>query len=144
MKNLLTLAFILLVSCMSCDNDHDEVVDETRLPAMAQEFIQAHFPAAKINQVTRDQDHKEVDYEVMLDGGTKLAFDKDGNVKDMESRTKLPDAAIPAELVEYVTANYPDYTIIAWEKDRTDQEIKLSNHLELKFDLSGKFLRIDK
>jgi len=144
MKNLLTIAFILFVFCTSCDNDKDEVVDETRLPAIAQEFVQIHFPTAKINQVVRDKDNNETDYDVILDSGTKLAFDENGNVKDIESKTKLPDAAIPSQLVDYVTENYPADHIIEWEKDRMDQEVKLSNNLELKFDLNGKFLRIDK
>ncbi|SEI74689.1 Putative beta-lactamase-inhibitor-like, PepSY-like [Dyadobacter koreensis] len=144
MKNLLTLALIVFVFCMSCDNDKDEIVDETRLPTVAQEFVQTHFPAAKVNQVVRDKDNNEVDYDVTLDNGTRLAFDKDGNVEDIESRTKLPDSVIPAKVLEYVTENYPDHQIIEWEKDRTDQEVKLSNNLELKFDLSGTFLRIDK
>ena len=144
MKNLLTLALIVFVFCMSCDNDKDEIVDETRLPTIAQEFVQVHFPAAKVNQVVRDKDNNDVDYDVILDNGTRLAFDKDGNLEDIESKTKLPDSVIPAKVLEYVTENYPDLQIIEWEKDRTDQEVKLSNNLELKFDLSGTFLRIDK
>ena len=144
MKNLLTLALIVFVFCTSCDNDKDEVVDETRLPTIAQEFVQAHFPAAKVTQVIRDRDNNDLDYDVTLDSGIKLGFDKDGNVEDIESRTKLPDTVIPQKVREYVAATYPDHQIIEWEKDRTEQEVKLSNNVELKFDLTGTFLRIDK
>jgi len=144
MKNLLTLALIVSLFFTSCDNDKDEVVDETRLPNIAQEFVQVHFPAAKVTQVIRDRDNNDLDYDVTLDSGVKLGFDKDGNVEDIESRTKLPDTVIPLKVLEYVAATYPDHQIIEWEKDRTEQEVKLSNNLELKFDLSGTFLRIDK
>jgi len=141
MKNLLALALVLLVILTACDNE--KVVDETKLPATAQEFVESHFPAAKITQVVKDRDNLDIDYDVILDNGVSLVFDKDGNCEDIESKTKLPDTVIPLKLLEYVAANYPDHHIIEWEKDKTDQEVKLSNNVELKFNLSGTFLRID-
>lgn len=50
---------------------------------------------------------------------------------------------IPANVLGYVQNNYADHFIVEWDKDKTDQEIQLSNGLELIFNLSGTFLRID-
>ena len=142
MKKLLALAFSLFI-LTACDKE--KVVEETSLPAGAKEFVEAHFPSATIQQVVRDRDDLTTTYDVILDNQVKLAFDKSGDCYDIEGNntTKLPDSVIPSNVLAYVKENYPDHFIIEWEKDKTDQEIKLSNRLELIFNLSGTFLRID-
>ena len=40
----------------------------------------------------------------------------------------------------YVTENYPTVSIIEWELDDDEQEVELSNEVELVFDLEGEFL----
>lgn len=143
MKKLaLFLAFLLFVAT-ACDKE--KVVDEADLPVNAKDYIEAHFPSARISQVVRDRDDLETSYDVILDNQVKLEFDKKGEVYSIESRRteKLPDTVIPLKVLEYVQKNYPDAFITDWEKDRTDQEIRLSNNKELVFNLAGTFLRID-
>lgn len=136
----LTLSLLLMTGC-----DNDKVINETQLPGNAKEYVEAHFPAASIKQVVKERDDLETTYDVILDNQVKLAFDKSGECYDAESpRTlKLPDTVIPLKVLDYVKTNYPDDFIIEWEKDKTDQEVKLSGRIELIFNLSGTFLRID-
>jgi hypothetical protein len=136
----LALSLLLLTGC-----DKDKVVNETELPGGAKEFVEAHFSTANIQQVVKERDDLQTTYDVILDNQVKLSFDKSGDCYDAESpRTlKLPDSMIPAKVLEYVQTNYADHFIIEWEKDKTDQEIKLSNQVELVFNLSGTFLRVD-
>lgn len=143
MKSLLTLALILFVFCTSCKDD-DEVVASTELPKSAQLFVETHFASSQITKVEKDKDNSEVDYDVTLNNGVKLSFDKNGNIEDIESLSKLPDTVIPEPLLEYVQTNHATLHIVEWEINAAEQEIKLSNGLELKFNLSGTFLRIDK
>jgi hypothetical protein len=136
----LVFSLLLLTGC-----DKEKVVNENDMPSGAREFVEAHFPSAKVQQVVKERDDLEVTYDVILDNQVKLTFDKSGNCYDAESPAslKLPDSVIPLKVLEYVQANYPDHFIVEWEKDKTDQEVKLSNRVELKFNLSGGFLRID-
>lgn len=142
MKNLLTLALILFVFCTSCKDD-DEVIIPTELPQSAQLFVETHFAPSQITKVVKDKDNSEIHYDVTLDNGIKLSFDKNGTIEDIESLSKLPDTVIPQPLLDYVQTNYAASNILEWEKDRTEQEIKLSNGVELKFNLAGLFLRVD-
>jgi len=143
MKKLASILAFLLFVATACDKD--KVVDEADLPVNAKDFIEAHFPDARISQVVRDRDDLETSYDVILDNQVKLEFDKKGDCYSIESRTteKLPDTVIPLKLLEYVQEHYPDEFITEWDKDRTDQEVRLSNRKELVFNLSGTFLRID-
>jgi len=144
MKNTLltslVLSFFLITGCES-----EKVVSEASLPGTAREFVETHFPSAVIQQVVKEKDDLSTSYDVILDNQIRLEFDKDGDCYDIEgnSVTKLPDSVIPAKVLEYVEKTYPDLFISAWEKDKTDQEVKLSNNTELLFNLSGAFLRID-
>lgn len=143
MKKLASFLAFLLFVVTACDKE--KVVDETDLPVNAKDYIEAHFPAARISQVVRDRDDLETSFDVILDNQVKLEFDKKGECYSIESRRteKLPDTVIPLKVLEYVQENYPDAFITDWEKDRTDQEVKLSNNKELVFNLAGTFLRID-
>lgn len=143
MKKLASFLAFLLFVATACDNE--KVVDETDLPVNAKDFIEAHFPDANISQVVRDRDDLETSYDVILNNQVKLEFDKKGDCYSIETRNneKLPDTVIPLKILEYVQQNYADTFITDWEKDKTDQEIRLSNRKELVFNLSGTFLRID-
>ncbi|MGF1532090.1 MAG: PepSY-like domain-containing protein [Bernardetiaceae bacterium] len=54
-------------------------------------------------------------------------------------------ADLPRAILDFVQANYPDLTIIRAVYDRDDRyyEVWLSNGIEIYFDESGNFLKID-
>ena len=144
MKKALSIYFVLILLAVSgCDNE--KVVDETNLPSQASEFIEAHFPTAKISRVVRDRDDLQTSFDVILDNQVELEFDKDGECfsVDGNANDKLPDSVIPLIVLDYVQKNYPNEHITDWEKNKTTQEVSLSNNKELVFNLSGTFLRID-
>jgi hypothetical protein len=136
----LVFSLLLITGC-----DKEKVVNENDMPAGAREYVEAHFPNAKVQQVVKERDDLELTYDVILDNQVKLTFDKNGDCYDAESpvNLKLPDSVIPLKVLEYVQTTYPDEFIIEWDKDKIDQEVKLSNRVELIFNLSGTFLRID-
>ncbi|TDE18136.1 PepSY-like domain-containing protein [Dyadobacter psychrotolerans] len=142
MKNLLGLSLFLFL-LTACESE--KVVSENNLPNSAKEYVEAHFPSASIQQVVKERDDLKTSFDVILDNQVKLSFDKDGDCYDAEGTltTKLPDSVIPLKVLEYVQKTYPDQFITDWEKDKTNQEIKLSSRLELVFNLSGGFLRIN-
>lgn len=144
MKKIIKNTFglgLLIFFFTACDKE--SVVAENQLPTEAVMYIQTHFPEHKIVQIVKDRDGLSVSFDVILDGGYKLEFERKGAIKGVEGTAKLPDSVIPTPVLEYVNANYADQHIIDWELDDNGQEVKLINGLELKFDKQGNFLRLD-
>ncbi len=141
-----TIQFLVLLSAISvltvaCDKE--SIVNADGLPSSAQTYITQHFPALDVLQVVKERDDLRVSYDVYLSEGYKLEFNKKGEIQGVEGNNKLPDSVVPAKILAYVNANYPDQFIIDWELDDRGQEVKLNNRLELVFDKNGNFLRLD-
>jgi len=143
MKALSIYLMMTLLAVSGCDNE--KVVDETSLPPLATEFIEAHYPDATIARVVRDRDDLLKSYDVILDNQVELEFDRLGECYSVDApgNERIPDSIVPLKVLEYVQTNYPDEVMTEWEKSKTTQEVKLSNRKELVFNLSGTFLRID-
>ena len=145
MKALSIFCVMMMLAVSGCNNDDDKVIEETSLPSQASQFIETHFPAVKISRVLRERDDNVTSYDVRLENLVELDFDEqgvcysvDGNAND-----KIPDSVIPTKILEYVKTTYPTLHITDWEKNRTTQEVGLSDNKDLVFDLDGNFQRID-
>lgn len=80
---------------------------------------------------------------MILEGSISLEFNRKNEIVEINSISKLPDSVVPEKIRQYVSANYPDNIIIGWERDDRNQQVELNNRLELEFNMSGDFLRID-
>lgn len=134
---------MLTVTLSSCDKDDDKVVNETELHANAKTYLNTHFKDVAVTRVEKDREGALNEYEVYLANGVKLEFNVNGEIDSIESLKQLPDSVIPAAILTYVNTNYPNEYIIEWDNDVNDQEVKISNGLELKFSKTGEFIRID-
>ena len=86
----------------------------------------------------------EKSYEVMLADGTKVEFNRNGEWKEVDCRhSSVPTPIVPAQIMKYVKANYPDVKVMKIERDRIDYELRLSNRLELTFDTKFNIIDID-
>ena len=132
---------VMLIMFTACDKE--SVIAADGLPKDAQLFIAQHFPDQEIIQVVKERDDLKTGYDVYLSDGFNLDFDKKGNIIGVEGTSKLPDSVVPAKILAYVQANYPDSFIRDWELDDRGQEVTLSNGMDLKFDKEGNFIRID-
>lgn len=136
---LLTLMFAgSLISCES-----QKVLAENDIPSAITAYVNTHFPSAKILQAVKDKEGLSKSYDVILEGNISLEFNKKHEVTSIESRSTLPDSVIPEKILTYVKANYPANSILQWELDDNRQKVELDNKLELEFNKSGDFLRID-
>ena len=140
MKRLFFLVLVpfLLISC-----EKEKILPLIDVPTEISNYVSTHFPENPIIQAIKDTDGFELTYDITLEGGFFIEFNRKKEVIDIEGLTKLPDSVIPAKLLEYATTNYPDNYIIGWELDDRNQQIKLENGLELEFNMNGDFLRID-
>ncbi len=116
---------------------------QDKIPAKIKTYVTRHFPDQNIVYAEKEQKHSKTEYEIKLDNMTELEFNKGMDVKEIKGKSGLPDSAIPPKVLSYVKAQYPDNAIVQWEMKKNKQEVELDNDLELEFNHSGEFLRID-
>lgn len=118
----------------------DVPVNPSDLPASILSYVQDNFPNAAILRAIRDERY----FEVYLDNGIELYFTLDGNFLGMDADDRPVNVSdLPVAIVNYVTQNYPNASIVYAEIDDNMYEVELSNGIELYFDLNGNFLYAD-
>ena len=145
MKKLMILSAILMVfGITTACADNDKPIAVTQLPQKAQQFIKTHFSKEKVAFAKLERDFLETTYEVVFTNSTKLEFQKDGNWKEVDCKySTVPTDIVPAQIAQYITQNYPDTKIVKIDRDKRDYEVKLTNGLELTFDLKFNLIDID-
>ncbi len=145
MKRILLLAVSVLVLGLSAAKaDNDRVITKEKLPAAAQKFVNEHFGSLKISYVKEERDLFDRNYEVVFTDGTKVEFLRNGNWKEIDCRYgEVPAVLVPEPIRKYISENYPNEKVLRIDCDRHDYEVKLSNRLELTFDLNFNIIDID-
>lgn len=142
-KILLVLAVMLgVISASARDNYSRDIND---LPVAAQTVIKNHFKK-EVSHIKIEKEWGRVsEYDVVLVDGSEITFDSRGNWKDIEVKGtgSVPSALILNAISTYVKQNQKKARIIGIEKNRSGYEVELSNGVEMKFNLSGQFLRYD-
>src|SRR5690606_25675838 len=126
-------------------NAQETVITANELPKTAQNFIAKNFSGQKVSHAIKDAGMISTDYEVVLDNGTKIEFDGDGNWEEVDSKndTAIPTGFISKKITSYVSKNFPTQKISKIEKDNRKFEVELTSGLDLEFNSNGDFLRID-
>lgn len=138
------LAGLFLLGTPSVRADHDRAVSIAQLPRAAQQFIQEHFAAEKVAYAKKERDFFEVKYEVIFTSGKKVEFYRNGDWKDVDCRYHtVPSGIVPAPIMAKARDLYGDIAVLKIDRDKRDYEVKLTNGLELTFDLRYNLLDID-
>lgn len=145
MKKLLALIAVVLLSVGALQAKDRVSSDINVLPKNAQVLIKKHFSKVGVNHIKIDEDILgKKDYDVILDNGTEIEFDKNGNLKEIDCGNRaVPSALVLKPISQYVSKNFKGQKIVSVDVNRNDYKIELSNGVELKFDRVGNFLRID-
>lgn len=106
-------------------------------------FISNMFPNESVLKIEKYIDDGKQEIDIYLSNRIELEYGINCNLIEIIAPSGIPDAALPAALVDYVRLNFPGIKILEWELYSNYQEIKLSNGLYLEFSLDGRFLRID-
>ena len=143
MKKFFLSALIVLTTCFTaCANE--KVISYLEMPLQAQQLIENHFSKTDVTLVMMDRELLSTDYEVRLNDGTKVEFDKDGELTKIDCGTKaVPEALIPEAVRSYVAAKFPNTFITEWGRDDRRWKAELNNGLDLEFNKKYEFLRID-
>lgn len=149
LDNGLELEFTLDGTFIRVDDDNDDD-DETEvvlapgeIPTQLLAYVIQYFPESTIIRAIKETDDNTVSYELYLSGNFELEFNEAFEITSIEGNTQLPDAVIPAPILDYVNQNYPNNFIVEWELEDDNQQVELDNGLELEFTLTGEFIGID-
>lgn len=146
MKKLTVLlaGLALLATSASALAADDRPISVAQLPAASQQFIKTHFAGVEVSYAKVDEEMLSKTYDVVFVNGNKVEFAKDGAWKEVDCKySEVPAAVVPAQIKAYVTKNHPQAKIVKIDRDKRDYEVKLSNGLELKFDLKFNVIGID-
>ncbi len=113
----------------------DIVIQPNQLPQNSQKFIADTFKDANIVAAQRDSDS----FEAILNSGTKIQFNLNGEWDEIESYTTLPDGLLPIAVEK--AAKSHGGQIIKIDKDFGYFDIKLNNNMKLKIDINGNILK---
>lgn len=144
MKKILFVFAAIMMFAGIASADNDRIVPYENLPAKAQEFVKKYFPSEKVSYVKEEADFMELSYEVVFAQGTKVEFTGQGEWKEVDCRySTLNEDLVPEQIRAYVKQNFPDTKFVKIEKGYRDYEVKLTNRLELTFDMNFNLVDID-
>lgn len=141
MKKLILVILIAVMTVVSGYAFDKYSIDRNDLPESAQQFLTTYFPKAKVGMVKTDKHFlKKTDYDVKLVDGTKIEFSNSGKWTSVDCKGReVPQDIVPRAIRNYVKKNFPDVKIVKIEKTSKRYEVKLSDDVELSFNLLGQF-----
>ncbi|MGA8853862.1 MAG: PepSY-like domain-containing protein [Christiangramia sp.] len=128
------------------DDFGDEHLSVSEIPQNILDFIQNNFPGVEIDEAEKENNGN---YEIELESDVELIFASNGDFlgqgedenEDEADNEEVDPADLPQNILDYISANYPDNSIIEAEiEDDGEYEITLNNGVELVFDANGNFL----
>ncbi len=130
----------------SDDDFGDEYLTLSEIPENILDFIEDNFPGVQIDEAERENNGN---YEIELENDVELIFSSNGeflgqaedeNEDDFDD-DEIDPADLPQNILDYLSANYPDNIIIEAEiEDDGEYEVTLDNGVELEFDADGNFI----
>ena len=142
---ILMIAICCMVSCnMVANADNDKPISVNTLPAKAQTLLSQHFNGQKVILATIETGVINKSYDVVLQNGTKLEFDKKGNLTEIDCKQgKMPAKLIPQAIRNYLKKNYPAQAVKKIEMSKNEYEVELANGLDLTFNKHFQLIDID-
>lgn len=143
-KTILIAVFCLVSCIVTARADNDKPIQVNDLPAKAQALITQHFNGQKVVLATVDTDISDKSYDVVLQNGTKLEFDKKGNVKEIDCKQgTVPAKLVPQAISSYINSTYPGESIRKIDFQKKEYEVELSNGTEITFNKKFQVVEID-
>lgn len=142
---ILMIAICCMVSCnMVANAGNDKPISVNALPAKAQILLSQHFNGQKVMLATIETGVINKTYDVVLQNGTKLEFDKKGNLTEIDCKqATVPDQLIPQAIKNYLMANYAGQSVKKIEMNKNEYEVELANGLDLTFNKHFQLIDID-
>ena len=145
MKKFITAMLLMAIAIIPMAARDRVTTNVNELPATAQATLNKYFAKTKVNHIKIDKKtFGGAEYDVVLENGTEIEFDSNGNWKEIDcGYNKVPDGLILKSITDHVKANFKNQHIVSIEVSHNKYELELSSGLDVEFDRSGRFLRID-
>lgn len=140
MKYFKLILVSLAVFAFSPANSQKSYLTGNDIPKQISAYIQKYFPEIKINRVKKEVKPLKTEYEVYLLSGAELEFDGNFNVKEIKSRSGIPQNVLPVNIQNYLSANYPNANVKEWSVKKNGHKVELKKGPDLYFDPNGKFI----
>ena len=142
---ILMIAICCMVSCnMAANAGNDKPISVNALPAKAQTLLNNHFNGQKVMLATIESGVVSRSYDVVLQNGTKLEFDKKGNLTEINCKQGIvPVKLIPQAITNYLKDNYAGQSVKKIEINKNEYEVELTNGLDLTFNKHFQLIDID-
>ena len=123
---------------------NDKPINVNELPAKAQTLLSKHFKGQKVMLATIETGVVSRSYDVVLRNGTKLEFDKKGNLTEIDCKQGIvPSQLIPQPIKNYLKENYRGETVRKIELNKKEYEVELTNGIDLTFNKHFQLIDID-
>ena len=148
MKRIMRILMIAICCMMSfnivANAGNDKPINVNELPAKAQTLLTKHFKAQKVMLATIESGVVSRSYDVVLRNGTKLEFDKKGNLTEIDCKQGIvPSQLIPQPIKNYLKENYRGETVRKIEWNKKEYEVELTNGIDLTFNKHFQLIDID-
>lgn len=148
MKRIFRILMIVICCMISCNKvanaGNDKPISVNALPVKAQTLLSNHFNGQKVLLATIESGVISRSYDVVLHNGTKLEFDKKGNLTEIDCKQGIvPAQLIPQAIKNYLKDNYAGQSVKKIEISKNEYEVKLSNGLDLTFNKHFQLIDID-
>ena len=142
---ILMIAICCMVSCnMVANAGNDKPIAVNALPVKAQALLSNHFNNQKVMLATIESGVVSRSYDVVLQNGTKLEFDKKGNLTEIDCKQGIvPVQLIPQTIKNYLNDNYAGQSVKKIEMNKNEYEVELTNGLDLTFNKHFQLIDID-
>ena len=142
---ILMIAICCMVSFnMVANAGNDKPISVNALPAKAQTLLSQHFNNQKVMLATIETGVISRSYDVVLQNGTKLEFDKKGNLTEIDCKQGIvPALLIPQAITNYLKDNYAGQPVKKIEMNKNEYEVELTNGLDLTFNKHFQLIDID-
>lgn len=147
--NRIMRILMIAVCCMMSFNivanaGNDKPINVKELPAKAQTLLSKHFKDQKVMLATIESGVLSRSYDVVLRNGTKLEFDKKGNLTEIDCKQGIvPSQLIPQPIKNYLKENYKGAAVRKIELNKKEYEVELTNGIDLTFNRHFQLIDID-
>lgn len=148
MKRTIRIMMIAIYCILSCNilasAGNDKPISVTILPIKAQILLTNYFGNQKVALATIESGIVNRSYDVVLQNGTKLEFNKKGELTEIDCKQGVvPVKLIPLYIKNYLQNNYPRQSVKKLEIKKNEYEVELSNGMDLTFNKHFQLIDID-
>lgn len=148
MKRIMRIVMIAICCMMSfnivANAGNDKPINVNELPAKAQTLLSKHFKGQKVMLATIESGVVSRSYDIVLRNGTKLEFDKKGNLTEIDCKQGIvPSQLIPQPIKNYLKENYRGEAVRKIELNKKEYEVELTNGIDLTFNKHFQLIDID-